>query len=574
MPQGRRKIPFSGKAKKAQMQLKKDGQNQQRSRSPSSTPKTEVSKVVSDAAKDITSDITKGVKLGGSGGGRSRYELRFQTETPEERDATKKKASESLPSKAKSRETPTEAMYPREGIDFPTRPEWNESMSKHVLDLNEEKYFQSYEDAIFNKWKSSLSYFELNLETWRQLWRVIEMSDVLLLVVDVRYTPAMIPPSLFRVVRENRKDLIVVLNKVDLIPPPLVIAWREYILQHYPGIFVTLFTSCPSYNLAKSDALSLYSKYGLQSRRLRGNISMAAEGAKGVFEVCKRIVKGSKVNLDSWEEKISEALNERNGTTYSSDEDINVPSQSTEGRFIDGILTIGMIGQPNAGKSSLINSLLGKKAVSVSRTPGHTKHFQTMFISDSVKLCDCPGLVFPSLVPKSLQIIMGSFPIAQVKDPYGAIRYIAERVDLPSVLKISHTDKRNVYWTPIEICEAWANKRCYRTAKSNRPDIYRSANHILRMTLEGKIPLWLIPPGYNVETWNKNDASLHEVFYLLGLSSIEEGEEKLAKDYSSDESTNDESESNEDSESEGKNTLPKTSNKFMALMLSDNDEAD
>ncbi|CAB4055753.1 unnamed protein product [Lepeophtheirus salmonis] len=492
MPQGRRKIPFSGKAKKAQMQLKKDGQNQQRSRSPSSTPKTE------------------GVKLGGSGGGRSRYELRFQTETPEERDATKKKASESLPSKAKSRETPTEAMYPREGIDFPTRPEWNESMSKHVLDLNEEKYFQSYEDAIFNKWKSSLSYFELNLETWRQLWRVIEMSDVLLLVVDVRYTPAMIPPSLFR---------------VDLIPPPLVIAWREYILQHYPGIFVTLFTSCPSYNLAKSDALSLYSKYGLQSRRLRGNISMAAEGAKGVFEVCKRIVKGSKVNLDSWEEKISEALNERNGTTYSSDEDINVPSQSTEGRFIDGILTIGMIGQPNAGKSSLINSLLGKKAVSVSRTP----------------------------VPKSLQIIMGSFPIAQVKDPYGAIRYIAERVDLPS---------------------AWANKRCYRTAKSNRPDIYRSANHILRMTLEGKIPLWLIPPGYNVETWNKNDASLHEVFYLLGLSSIEEGEEKLAKDYSSDESTNDESESNEDSESEGKNTLPKTSNKFMALMLSDNDEAD
>lgn len=31
-----------------------------------------------------------------------------------------------------------------------------------------------------------LSYFEMNLETWRQLWRVMEISDVLLLIVDVR----------------------------------------------------------------------------------------------------------------------------------------------------------------------------------------------------------------------------------------------------------------------------------------------------------------------------------------------------------------------------------------------------
>ncbi|KAH9627736.1 hypothetical protein HF086_017279 [Spodoptera exigua] len=32
-----------------------------------------------------------------------------------------------------------------------------------------------------------MSYFELNLETWRQLWRVLEMCDILLLIVDVRY---------------------------------------------------------------------------------------------------------------------------------------------------------------------------------------------------------------------------------------------------------------------------------------------------------------------------------------------------------------------------------------------------
>lgn len=32
-----------------------------------------------------------------------------------------------------------------------------------------------------------LSYFELNLETWRQLWRVLEISDIILVIVDIRY---------------------------------------------------------------------------------------------------------------------------------------------------------------------------------------------------------------------------------------------------------------------------------------------------------------------------------------------------------------------------------------------------
>lgn len=61
-------------------------------------------------------------------------------------------------------------------------------------------------------------------------------------------------------------------------------------------------------------------------------------------------------------------------------------------------------GFPNVGKSSLINGLVGRKVVSVSRTPGHTRYFQTYFLTPSVKLCDCPGLIFPSLLPRQLQV--------------------------------------------------------------------------------------------------------------------------------------------------------------------------
>lgn len=42
--------------------------------------------------------------------------------------------------------------------------------------------------------------------------------------------------------------------------------------------------------------------------------------------------------------------------------------------------------------------------MSVSRTPGHTKYFQTYYLTKTVKLCDCPGLVFPSYVAKQLQV--------------------------------------------------------------------------------------------------------------------------------------------------------------------------
>ena len=44
-------------------------------------------------------------------------------------------------------------------------------------------------------------------------------------------------------------------------------------------------------------------------------------------------------------------------------------------------IVVGTLGHPNVGKSSLINGIMGRKVVSTSRTPGHTKHFQTIYIT-------------------------------------------------------------------------------------------------------------------------------------------------------------------------------------------------
>lgn len=75
---------------------------------------------------------------------------------------------------------------------------------------------------------------------------------------------------------------------------------------------------------------------------------------------------------------------------------------------------VGLVGYPNVGKSSTINAILGAKKVTVSATPGKTKHFQTLPIPNErrVMLCDCPGLVFPSFAStKASMTCDGILPI-------------------------------------------------------------------------------------------------------------------------------------------------------------------
>lgn len=47
---------------------------------------------------------------------------------------------------------------------------------------------------------------------------------------------------------------------------------------------------------------------------------------------------------------------------------------------------------------------------------------------------------------------MGSFPIAQLREPYTTVRYLAERLDLVKMLRIQHPDDDSE-WCAMDICD-------------------------------------------------------------------------------------------------------------------------
>ncbi|XP_076179653.1 nucleostemin 4 isoform X2 [Ptiloglossa arizonensis] len=479
MPQGTRKKPFSGKAKKQQLQVKKQRQNPTLLTGSHSKGAGKSSNTIDVDAHSSIQKINKQPKDDNSSN--SRYALQFFQESKEELMKRREQANDSITRLSYEEQEVADEYFPPE-IDMPKRPSWDYNMSKEQLELREQKYFTEYLKGMRNL--STISYFELNLETWRQLWRVLEMSDILLIIVDIRYTVLMFPPYLYdHIIYELKKDMILVLNKVDLASPGLVVAWKEYFRTTYPKIHILLFTSYPTYNLHGN----MSETKGIKRRRKKGKLIMAAEGAQKLLDACKEIV-GDKVDLTSWQNKIQDEMQtEFNLDDIDHKDSVTISKEDTSyfehERYKNGVLTIGCIGSPNVGKSSLMNALMGKKVVSISRTPGHTKHFQTIFLTKTVCLCDCPGLVFPSTVPKELQILMGSFPIAQVREPYSTIKFLAQRINLPDLLKIECQDRTDA-WSAMEICEAWAIKRNFVTARTGRPDTHRAANSLLRMALE------------------------------------------------------------------------------------------
>ncbi|GMF99994.1 unnamed protein product [[Candida] boidinii] len=163
---------------------------------------------------------------------------------------------------------------------------------------------------------------------------------------------------------------------------------------------------------------------------------------------------------------------------------------------------IGLVGYPNVGKSSTINALVGSKKVSVSSTPGKTKHFQTILLSDRVILCDCPGLVFPNFAFTNAELVCnGVLPIDQLREYTGPAQLVAQRIPkyfIEAVYGIAIPTKSTEeggkgYPTSEELLTAYARSRGYMTQGFGSADEARAARYILKDYVNGKL-LYIEPP--------------------------------------------------------------------------------
>lgn len=354
--------------------------------------------------------------------------------------------------------------------------------------------FQQKEVDSFLKWKRSLARleaknpklppFERNLEFWRQLWKIIELSDIIIQVVDARDPLFYQSSDLAQYVKEvdSNKESVLLLNKADLLTENQRTAWSTYFQSSGTK---ALFFSATSEDCEADDS--------------------------------KDILKPHQVLT---------ALKSMKST--------------------DKEVTVGFTGYPNVGKSSTINRFLTSKKLKVSATPGKTKHFQTHIIAgsegqDSCIFIDGPGLVIPNLnMNRASMVLGGILPIDTLSEYHPAMDLLLEKIPfshllfhygvMKSCLVTAKKSDRKMSQAMLFLSSLGLMRGLVKAGGT--PDHARAARIVLKDFVQGKLVFCQAPPGssqvdfcnfqleYAAEEINaEDDLALEESFPELKLAS-------------------------------------------------------
>jgi nuclear GTP-binding protein len=102
-------------------------------------------------------------------------------------------------------------------------------------------------------------------------------------------------------------------------------------------------------------------------------------------------------------------------------------------------ITVGVIGYPNVGKSSVINSLKRSKVCGVGATPGVTKVAQAIHLDKNIKLLDCPGIVFSqSTKPgdEAQVLLRNCVKVELLEDPIAPVEVVLSRCSMAQLQSI------------------------------------------------------------------------------------------------------------------------------------------
>ncbi|XP_063792113.1 guanine nucleotide-binding protein-like 3-like protein [Pseudophryne corroboree] len=281
---------------------------------------------------------------------------------------------------------------------------------------------------------------------YREFKKVVDAADVILEVLDARDPLGCRCPQVEQAVVQSgtNKKLVLVLNKIDLVSKPIVEKWLKYLRNEFPTVAFKASTQQQNKNLQQS----------------RVPVTQASEDL---------LSSGACVGADCLMKLLG---------NYCRNQDIKTS------------ITVGIVGFPNVGKSSLINSLKRARACSVGATPGVTKCLQEVHLDKHIKLLDCPGIVMATSTSDAAMILRNCVKIEQLLDPVGPVEAILRRCNKDQIMQhYKVTDFRDT----LEFLAMLA-KRQGKLKKGGTPDHEKAAKSILTDWVSGKISYFTHPP--------------------------------------------------------------------------------
>ncbi|XP_034068142.1 guanine nucleotide-binding protein-like 3-like protein [Gymnodraco acuticeps] len=314
---------------------------------------------------------------------------------------------------------------------------------------------------------------------YREFKKVVEASDVILEVLDARDPLGCRCPQVEQAVIQSgtNKKIVLVLNKIDLVSKEIVEKWIKYLRNEFPTLAFKASTQQQNKNLKRSTVPVTQATPELLS-------TSACIGADCLMKLLANYCR----NLD-----------------------------------IKTAITVGVVGFPNVGKSSLINSLKRARACNVGATPGVTKCLQQVHLDKHIKLLDCPGIVMATSTSDAAMILRNCVKIEQLVDPISPVEAILRRCNKAEILK--HYGVPN-FRTALEFLAMLA-RRQGKLRKGGLPDTDKAAKSVLMDWTGGRISYFTHPPETHTLPTHVSAAIVTEMGKAFDLDELEKGNQEV-----------------------------------------------
>ncbi|KAF3689489.1 Guanine nucleotide-binding protein-like 3-like protein [Channa argus] len=317
---------------------------------------------------------------------------------------------------------------------------------------------------------------------YREFKKVVEAADVILEVLDARDPLGCRCPQVEQAVIQSgtNKKIVLVLNKIDLVSKEIVEKWIKYLRNEFPTVAFKASTQQQNKNLKRSNVPVTQATTELLN-------SSACVGADCLMKLLGNYCR----NLD-----------------------------------IKTAITVGVVGFPNVGKSSLINSLKRARACSVGATPGVTKCLQEVHLDKHIKLLDCPGIVMATSTTDAAMILRNCVKIEQLVDPLPPVEAILRRCNKAQIME--HYGVPDFH-TALEFLALLA-RRQGKLRKGGLPDTDKAAKSVLTDWTGGRITYFTHPPETHTLPTHVSAEIVTEMGKAFDWDELEKGNQEVLAD--------------------------------------------